>query len=355
MKTSKQPTNKPLFIQQDAEMGSRGRSPSQINRRLFIQQSVGGASVLAVGSAFGAGKDANPFAYDVQRFSKTDPKLIRYEEAARFTCSNPEPRRIALGPENRIYVAGKNGVTVLDQAGARVQDIATSSPARCVAVATDGTVYVGLQDRVEVFDRKGQRQAAWESPGQKTWFTGMAAGEHEIYVADSGNRVVLRYDRSGKLAGRIGVKDKERNIPGLIVPSPYLDVELGRDGLLRVNNFGRHRVEAYTSNGDLEFFWGKPSAGIEGFCGCCNPVGMAMLPDGRYVTCEKGLPRVKIYSAEGKFDCVVAGPESFPENVRAHSLADCTVGGLDIAADAQGRVYVLDLIVGDVRVMRRKG
>ena len=49
---------------------------------------------------------------------------------------------------------------------------------------------------------------------------------------------MLRYDKSGKLAGRIGEKNKERNIPGLIVPSPYLDVVLARDGLLRVNNTG---------------------------------------------------------------------------------------------------------------------
>jgi hypothetical protein len=325
-----------------------------ITRREFLQQGVGGAGLLAVGTALGAGKDVNPFAYDVARVSKTDPKLIHFEQAARFAGLNPEPRRIAVGPEDRVYVAGKNGVTVLDREGAHLNDITLTGAARCVAVAADGTVYAGVRDHVEVFDRKAQRIGTWESPGKKTWFSGMAAGENDVFVADAGNRVVLRYDRSGKLAGRIGEKNKERNIPGLIVPSPYLDVELGKDGLLRVNNPGRHRVEAYTLNGDLELFWGKPSAGIEGFCGCCNPVGLAMLSDGRYVTCEKGLPRVKIYSAEGKFDCVVAGPESFPENTRAHSLADCTVGGVDAAADSQGRIYVLDLIVGDVRVMRSK-
>ena len=121
-------------------------------------------------------------------------------------------------------------------------------------------------------------------------------GENNVFAADAGNRVVLRYDKSGKLAGRIGEKNKERNIPGLIIPSPYLGVVLAPDGLLRVNNTGRHRVEAYTVNGDLESSWGKPSNAIEGFCGCCNPIGLALLPDGRYVTCEKGLPRVKVYS-----------------------------------------------------------
>jgi hypothetical protein len=182
-------------------------------------------------------------------------------------------------------------------------------------------------------------------------------GDNDVFAADSGNRVVVRFDKSGKLIGRIGEKNKEHNVPGLIAPSPYLDVDLGRDGLLRVNNPGPHCVETYTVSGDLELSWGKPSAAIEGFCGCCNPVALALLPDGRCVTCEKGLPRVKVYAADGSLECVVAGPESFPENAKVGSLhdrSDGSLGGLDAAIDARGRIYVLDLVQGDVRLMQRR-
>jgi hypothetical protein len=146
-------------------------------------------------------------------------------------------------------------------------------------------------------------------------------------------------------------------VPGLILPSPYLDVKLGRDGLLRVNNTGRHQVETCTASGDLELSWGKPSNGIEGFCGCCNPIGLALLPDGRCVTCEKGLPRVKVYSADGVFQSVVAGAESFVENANAtfvKGTEDCRLGGLDAAVDSQQRIYILDLVTNEVRVMKRK-
>jgi hypothetical protein len=131
-------------------------------------------------------------------------------------------------------------------------------------------------------------------------------------------------------------------------------VALGRDGLIRVNNPGRHCVEMYTLSGDLELSWGKPSAAIAGFCGCCNPIGLALLPDGSCITCEKGLPRVKVYSPERNLDCVVAGPESFSENAKAHDLSDCSVGGLDAAVDSQARIYILDLITSDIRIMARK-
>jgi hypothetical protein len=343
-------------------MRNRNRT---ITRRQFIKESAQDAGILAVsgatiaasaqlGFAASAGKDANPFAYDVGRLRKTDPKLIHYEQVGQFRSPYPEPHRIAAGPDDRFYIAAGNYVSVVDREGARVSEIALPGPARCLAVAGDGTIYAGLRDHVEVFDRQGQRVAAWESPGKKTWLTGLAVGDKDVFAADAGNRVVLRYDKTGKLIGRIGEKNKERNIPGLIVPSPYLDVKLARDGLLRVNNPGRYRVEAYTANGDLEFSWGRPSAAIEGFCGCCNPVGLALLPDGRYVTCEKGLPRVKIYSKEGVFECVVAGPESFSENWQKCSPSDCTTGGLDAAVDAGERIYVLDVVEANVRIMARK-
>ena len=339
-----------------------------ITRRHFLKETAGGAGILALGSgAFAAsaglargasaGKDANPFAYDVERLRKTDPKLIHYEQVGHFTSPGTDPCRIVIGPEDRVYIAGGNAVTVLDPGGARLSAIDLGAAARCVAVAADGTIYAGTRDHVEVFDGKGKRLATWESPGKRAWLTGLAVSANDVFVADSGNRVVLRYDKSGKLIGRIGEKNKERNVPGIIMPSPYLDVKLARDGLLRLNNTGRHRVEAYTANGDLEFAWGKASAAIEGFCGCCNPIGLAMLPDGRHVTCEKGLPRVKVYSAEGVFESVVAGAESFPENQKAtfvKGAEDCRLGGLDAAVDSQQRIYILDLVANDVRIMKRK-
>ncbi len=339
-----------------------------ITRRHFLKETAGGAGILALGSGSFAvstglarggsvGKDPNPFAYDVERLRKTDPKLIHYEQVGRFTCPNSLPRRMTIGPEGHLYIAAGDAVYILDREGARVSEISLTTAARCVALAGDGTLYVGTRDHVEVFDRKGKRLATWDSPGKRTWLTGLAVGENDVFAADAGNRVVLRYDKTGKLGGRIGEKNKERNIPGLVVPSPYLVVKLARDGLLRVNNTGRHRVEAYTANGDLEFWWGKPSAGIEGFCGCCNPIGLALLPDGRCITCEKGLPRVKVYSPEGVFESVVAGPESFPQNATAtfsKGAEDCRLGGLDAAVDSQQRIYVLDLVANDVRVMKRK-
>jgi len=331
------------------------------DRREFLENALKGAVLLTTVSSVTAKATekaaANPFAYDLSRLERTDPKLISHQEVKRWRVSHADARRIALTPGGQLLIAAGNYLSSFSTEGERGFEIALAEPARAMTATAEGLIYIGLRDHIEVFDASGERKVAWASPGKKCWFTALAMSGNDLFAADSGNRIILRYDLSGKLISRLGEKNKERNVPGFIVPSPYLDVEIARDGLLRVNNPGRHRVEVYTTEGDFELAWGNASMGITGFCGCCNPINLALLPDGRYVTCEKGLPRVKIYSERGEFESVVAGAESFPENARAcasKGLGDCTQGGLDVVADSRGRIYILDFVTSEVRVMQRK-
>ena len=279
----------------------------------------------------------NAFAYDVSRLQKTDPKLIAYEEVTRWRSPRTSVRQIAIGPGDQVHVCAGHYISVFNPQGQPAAEVALTGPADSLAVASDGTIYAGLRDHVEVFDAKGQRQAVWAAPDRKSWLTGLAVGKQDVFAADSGKRVIWHFDLAGKLLGRVGEKNASQNAPGFIVPSPFLQVAIHADGLLRVNNIGRHQVEAYTFAGEFEGAWGRITTAIDGFCGCCNPIGFALLPDGRFVTAEKGLPRVKIYNLAGVFESVVAGAESFPENARAcNGLNDCAHGGLDVGVDGQG-------------------
>jgi hypothetical protein len=334
------------------------RPPQHIARRQFLSETT-----LAVGATLSAAALARAKAavstpahtYDIERFRKVDPALIRYERVRRFTVPKPEPRRLAIGADGLLRVAAGNSVLVLDASGSPRHEIELGSAARAVAVAPDGTLFVGVKDHVEIFDAARKRIATWDAPKGRPLLTGIAVADKDVFVADAGNRVVWRHDRSGKFLRRIGEKDEHRNIAGIVVPSPFFDVEVARDGLLRVANPGRHRVETYTFDGDLELSWGKPGAAIDAFCGCCNPCNIELLPDGRVVTYEKGLPRVKVFSAKGELEGVVAGPASFADPSKSGAaLDDDSHGGLDGAIDALGNVFVLDLIARDVQVFAPK-
>jgi len=333
----------------------------QFDRRTFFRHGTASALALtAAGKLAGARLHAaarEPFAYDVSKYRNVDPALVRYEPVARFRCPKPEARRVSLGPDGRVYVAASKHICVLSPEGSPLAEIGCPVAARAVAVGHDGRLFAALQNHVEVFDAQGRPLAVWDVPKGRPFLTAIAVGSKDVFVADSGNRVVHRYDLEGKPLRRIGEKDAARNIPGIILPSPFLDVELGPDGLLRVNNPGRHRVELYTPDGDLERWWGRPSIAIDGFCGCCNPVGLALLKDGRCVTFEKGLPRAKVYDAEGKFECVVAPPDFFKDTGTEESVMaaeQTSHGGLDGAADAQGRVFILELASGLIHVLKPK-
>ena len=83
---------------------------------------------------------------------------------------------------------------------------------------------------------------------------------------------------------------------------------------------------------------------IEGFSGCCNPVHVASLPDGSFVTSEKGLLRIKIHNQIGEFVTVVAMPDQF----------DKDTGDVDIAVNSKGQILVLDPKRKQVRIFQEK-
>jgi len=302
---------------------------------------VGGRKADDASRGSGLGEE---FTYDLAAYRRTDPALIGYGEVARVATGFKAARGIAVGPAGVLYVAGDRAVRMFDPSGAPAGEFAVDGEPRCLAVTEDGTVYVGLKDHVEVFGPDGRRQAAWPSLGARAYLTSVAVGEGGVFAADAGGGVVVRYDTAGKVGGELGRKDPARDIPGVLIPSPHFDVACARDGLVRVTNPGRHLVEAYTVDGDRELAWGRASAAIEGFSGCCNPTDLAVLADGSVVTSEKGLARVKVYDAQGSLLCVVAGAETFPVDA----------AGLDLATDADGRIYVLDPTSESVRVFAKK-
>ena len=249
-----------------------------------------------------------------------------------------KPRDLAVAPDGQLIVVGDRAACIRAAGEETFTPHALESEPHAVAVAHDGMIYIALKNRVTVLGSDGRGVAQWAPLDAGANLTGIAvgpAGRDDVFVADAGHNVVYRYSRAGVLLGRLGEKGVG-GAAGLIVPSHHFDVLVGLDGLVRIVNPGRHRIEAYTFEGLYEepLTWGPAVAKEARFVGCCNPMYLAQLPDGRFVTSEKGLSYVKVFSESGEFQQIVSSPP--PTRPGLAQLA------FPIAAGPTGRIFVLD-------------
>lgn len=296
------------------------------------------------------------FTYDVSQFEHTDPAQLLYRETAQIPTGFQNPKCLAVAPNDHILVGGDQAINVFGKDGQFRSTIKLAATPHALC-ADNSRAFVALKDHLEIFDSAGTLAAKSDSCGERAHLTAVANAADAIFVADAGNREILRCDTSGKVLARFGKAGSGDGNPGFVIPSPYFHVLVGPDGLLWVNNPGRHRIEAYTTDGKYELGWGKPSMAVDGFCGCCNPVYFTRLPNGKFVTSEKGLNRIKIYSVKGDFEGVVAGPEHLVKDLELakKACADCQIGfGFDVAADSQSRVLALDPATRAVRIFTAK-
>lgn len=278
-----------------------------------------------------------PYQYDIEKLREVAPELIKWKETNMHPVGGVATA-IAIDGNDRVFVAADMRIDVLDLAGRRSQQIPISSPATALATAADGTIYAGLTDHVVVFKPDGHQSMEWQSMGEKSMITSIAVGPKDVFVADSGNRTVWRYDRSGSLISSCRGPEKG----GFSIPSAYFDVLLQGDKLLIVDT-GRQDIGTYDFDFKRQSGWGKAGESITGFAGCCNPSHIAQLPDGAIVTAEKGLPRIKVFESNGKLREVVAPPTLLTDGAKP----------CDIAVASTGAIYALDLNSGKIRVFNR--
>ena len=292
----------------------------------------------------------NPEMYSIEKQRMIDTSQICYREVEQFQADLPGLQGIALDTGLNIYICGERIIRVYNRSREIKADFTVDSDATCIATGPEGEIYVGLGDHIEVFDLSGNRRGKWDT--YHGFLTSLVIIGDEVFAADGENKIILRYDRKGNLLNIIGKKDREKGVEGFIIPSMYFDVAAGPDNELWAANTGRHEIQRFSPDGLLISFWGKASMGLDGFAGCCNPIHFAILPDGYFVTYEKGLDRIKLYNQAGKYECTVSGPAKAGD----HSPTACSVSSPvhDLAVDREGRVYALDGEKSVIRIFTRK-
>jgi hypothetical protein len=268
-----------------------------------------------------------------------DPSLIGYKEVRNYNIEASIPGGIAVR-NRKIYLVADNFLQVFNTEGGQLFKITLPAAAKCLDVSKQDEIAIGFRNRIGLFNENGDMLWTSDTLNSRAFITAVAIKDHIIFAADAGNRVVHRYDISGRyldnFEGATGSDDSQ----GFVVPSGYFDLKVNSDGELWVVNPGRHSFENYTDEGKLRGYWDKSSSDINGFSGCCNPAHIAFLSDGSMVTSEKLIVRIKVHKISGELVTVVASPDMFRENGVAP----------DLAADDNDNIYALDFDRKIIRV-----
>jgi len=307
---------------------------------------------------------------------------IGYEPTHAILLPLEKPTCFALDREDRLYIGGDSKIVVFDSDGENLGTVLLNNNPTCLGISWpdclfENHVLVGFPDTVEVYkvlpDHKIDPKPVfrWKLPGQTPYLTRILTNRDSLILADAGEKGVYRINAEGDITLKIGFVQGEVSgeFPGFSIPSlPFLDVvESPTEEFFFITNPGKHRIEAFTKSGDWipERGWGEISVYYEGFCGCCNPSGLSCFPDGRFLTTEKYISRVKVYDSTGRFQMVVATPDELerpptsfvntpvgtrqdyrPENDVAHPV--------QAAITSDGGIVVLDPRYCSVRFYREK-
>ena len=102
---------------------------------------VGVAAIMRINPSGDEGnKLPKTFDYNLEQYAKVDPALIRYDQQATIPLGMIEPRAVAVGSGDHIFVAGDKAIAVFDAAGKQLKTIKLEQEPYCLAVAKADTL-----------------------------------------------------------------------------------------------------------------------------------------------------------------------------------------------------------------------
>lgn len=315
-------------------------------------------------------------------YRKTHPDLIGYESLGALLVPMEKPVCFAVDAGNRLYIGGDRKILVFGTGGETLATLPLKDNPTCLGIPGSGALFeknllIGYPGLVEVCkilpDHKIDPKPVfrWELPGEIPYLKKACTDTESLILADAGEKGVYRIDAEGNILLRIGFHQWENvdGFSGFSIPAlPFLDVvESPNESILYITNPGKHRIEAFTKTGVWlpERSWGAISVYHEGFCGCCNPSGISRFQDGRFLSTEKYISRVKVYESSGTFRTIVASPEELERpptaflNAPAGTKLDYrsendAMQPVQAAITPDGRIAVLDPRYCCVRFYREK-
>jgi uncharacterized protein (TIGR03663 family) len=193
---------------------------------------------------------------------KAVPGVATYGSAGGAAGQLRSPKGVGLDAQGNLYVADtfNHRIQVLDPQGRPLRQWGSegTQPGQfkepwAVAVAANGDVYVTdtWNHRIQVFDNQGVFKRAWGTFGeakQPQELGNLLYGprdvaldaEGNVYVSDTGNKRIVKYDAEGKMLAAVGGQGNEDGQ----FQEP-VGIAIAKDGTLYVADTWNQRVQAF--------------------------------------------------------------------------------------------------------------
>lgn len=284
----------------------------------------------------------NEFELDIDSINSIGKFTVDYNEVKQIAINDEDPRSIAA-KNGLIYFAFGNKLQVITENGKLISSFNIDTALNSMSISQNKNIFLAYKNYFLILDSLGNEKSRSSIDDSKSVYTSIAIKDSLILVADAGNRRVKVFNLDGEFLWNFkGFYNSSNDRLGFIVPSAYFDLAVNKENELWVVNPGIHALQNYNVKGDLINFWAKETNSIEGFIGCCNPSHIAIFDDGRFVTSEKGIVRIKVYSYGGDLLSIVTESDSY-KNGRAP----------EIAVDGES-IIALDYIKKMIRIYKLK-
>ena len=281
----------------------------------------------------------NPYQYSVEEFKPVDESFISHREVRQMEVDNP----VAFTWKNgKLFLLAGNNLQVVTPQGQELLNTRIGDNPQFVQVGKEEIIIVGFENYLVAMDPQGNELYRSEMLDENSLLTSLAISGETLFVADAGKRQVWILNNELEVIESFRGESGVSALHGFILPSLHFHIAVNEEDELWITNPGMHRIQNYSLTGRLRRDWGQPSFGLEGFSGCCNPYYFAFLSDGRFVTSEKGIIRVKIHRESGEMESVVAPAALFPNGEKAPA----------IAVDDQDNIWLLDFDQKLLRLFR---
>ncbi len=241
-------------------------------------------------------------------------------------------------PESEEIMAIPSPYLTAFQIGTEGMDDGEFKSPTGIAVDKDGNIYVGDTDNhsIQKFDKEGKFLARWgdepdSEEGKFYYPRGLTTSpEGDVYVADSGNNRVQKFDSEGNILtawGKFGFAWRGAEAGKFDTP---WGVTTDKNGFLYVSDTTNARIQKFQSDGTPLLKWGRDGSYDGAFF---FPRGIAVDFVGNIYVADEGNHRIQKFDSRGNFLLKWGKEGNGPGQFKSP---------WGVACDALGNIYVVD-------------